>query len=236
MNKSSILELLINHYSHGNKAKFAKMIGVRPQTINTWMSRNSFDMELVYSKCKSISGDWLLNGGEGEMLQKQNNNILSNEHSNIVPCSIVNHIHIGEKISQLLKEKQISKADLARRIGMPPQNINRMLTRESIETIKLLKISEAIGYNLFTYFIPPQKDVTLSILNSAKTSYSTALDSNCSSKKSTTNCNSRENRNGEFDSTTLVLSKSIEALTRELETCQAQKGQLIKIIDKLTNH
>ena len=63
-----MLEMLVAHYAAGNKARFASMLGVRPQTINTWLSRNTFDSELIYSKCEGVSGDWLLSG-EGSMLK-----------------------------------------------------------------------------------------------------------------------------------------------------------------------
>ena len=70
MDKGLMLEQLINYYSNGNKARFASLLGVRPQTINTWIARNTFDAELIYSKCESISGDWLLSG-EGDMCKKE---------------------------------------------------------------------------------------------------------------------------------------------------------------------
>ncbi len=68
MDKKGILEALIAHYTGGNKSQFAKILGVKPQTINTWDTRGTFDIELIYSKCEGISGDWLLTG-EGEMLK-----------------------------------------------------------------------------------------------------------------------------------------------------------------------
>ena len=70
MNKIGILNALIDYYSGGIKAKFAEKIGVKPQTINTWLLRGSFDTELIYSKCEYISGDWLLTG-EGEMFRNR---------------------------------------------------------------------------------------------------------------------------------------------------------------------
>lgn len=72
-----MLERLITHFCNGNKAKFSLLLGVRPQTINTWIGRNTFDAELIYSKCEVISGDWLLSGGQGEMLRASIGNILS---------------------------------------------------------------------------------------------------------------------------------------------------------------
>lgn len=68
MDKKGILEALIAHYTGGNKSQFAKMLGVKPQTINTWDSRSTFDIELIYSKCEHISADWLLTG-KGPMLK-----------------------------------------------------------------------------------------------------------------------------------------------------------------------
>ena len=72
-----MIESLVMHYCDGNKAKFAKMLGIQPQTINGWIVRNTFDPELIYSKCEGVSGDWLLSG-EGDMIKPSG---LSSVHS-----------------------------------------------------------------------------------------------------------------------------------------------------------
>lgn len=72
MDKYSMLEEIILYYTKGNKALFSRMLGVKPQTINTWLNRNTFDAELIYANCESISGDWLLSG-EGEMIKSSQN-------------------------------------------------------------------------------------------------------------------------------------------------------------------
>ena len=66
MDKTTMLECLINQYTDGNKAAFAKMLGINPQLISHWLRRNTFDNELLFAKCKGISASWLLTG-EGEM-------------------------------------------------------------------------------------------------------------------------------------------------------------------------
>ena len=68
-NKQRMLEELIGYYADGNKDKFHQMLGVAPQTINEWIARETFDAELIYTKCEGVSGDWLLSG-EGPMLKK----------------------------------------------------------------------------------------------------------------------------------------------------------------------
>lgn len=62
-----MLEALISHFTNGNKAQFAKHLGVSPQTISAWIARNTFDPELIYAKCRYINPSWLLTG-QGNML------------------------------------------------------------------------------------------------------------------------------------------------------------------------
>lgn len=67
MEKKDMLDMVINHFSEGNKAKFASRLGISPQALSMWFARNSFDAELIFKNCEGISGDWLLSG-EGEMI------------------------------------------------------------------------------------------------------------------------------------------------------------------------
>lgn len=81
MDKKSIIDALVDHYSNGNQAQFAAKLCVSPQTISTWKARNTFDVDLIYAKCEYISGDWLLTG-EGPMLKTE-----LNSESEIIPIS-----------------------------------------------------------------------------------------------------------------------------------------------------
>ena len=92
MDKREQLEMLISFYADGNKSKFAYKLGIKPQTINTWLTRNTLDVYLIYSKCEHLSGDWLLTG-EGEMLKEScdiSGNVVGNisaKHSGSVRVS-----------------------------------------------------------------------------------------------------------------------------------------------------
>ena len=74
MNKSDMIERLIEYYSDGIKAKFAQKLGLKPQTINGWIIRNTFDAELIFSKCEGVSPEWLLTG-RGDMLRDASSHI-----------------------------------------------------------------------------------------------------------------------------------------------------------------
>lgn len=70
MDKNERLERLVEYYGNGNKSHFAKILGVKAQTINTWLSRNTYDTELIFAKCDNINASWLLTG-EGNMLRTE---------------------------------------------------------------------------------------------------------------------------------------------------------------------
>ena len=71
MSKADMILALIQHYSNGNKAQFASRLGITPQGLSTWIKRNTFDAELIFSKCEGLSAQWLLTG-EGELFENNN--------------------------------------------------------------------------------------------------------------------------------------------------------------------
>lgn len=61
-------------------------------------------------------------------------------------------INIGEAIDRRLKELHMSKTEFSRRLGMPQQNVNRILRDSSIKTDKLAAICDILGYNFFRLY------------------------------------------------------------------------------------
>lgn len=80
-----MLEAIISHYTDGNKAKFATLLGLSPQTISAWLARNTFDSELIYTKCRDLSAKWLLSGGNGDMLSDQPSTINDYKEPDAIP-------------------------------------------------------------------------------------------------------------------------------------------------------
>jgi len=68
--------MIINHikkfYAFEKDIDFAKFLGISPQVLYNWKSRNTFDAELIYTKCMDINPEWILTGS-GSMLKKDDN-------------------------------------------------------------------------------------------------------------------------------------------------------------------
>ena len=55
------------------------------------------------------------------------------------------NIYIGEIIRNVMADNQVTKAELARRLGVRPQSVDYKLTRKSIDT--LYNVSRALNYD-----------------------------------------------------------------------------------------
>lgn len=115
MDKKDILKTLINHFDNGNKTKFARRLGITPQGLSTWLNRNTFDIDILFSKCENISAEWLLTG-KGEMfkndVRKENPiNISGSSGTNITGGSIYNNTsnNSNNHISIILPENGYKK-------------------------------------------------------------------------------------------------------------------------------
>lgn len=62
INKSLILNKLKEYLGFKKNKDFAEFLGIAPQTLSSWYSRNTFDVALVANKCTDINISWLLTG------------------------------------------------------------------------------------------------------------------------------------------------------------------------------
>lgn len=60
MKKKEKLLQLIDHYANGNKAEFARMIRISPQGLSAWVSRNTYDVEVLNKGLPDVSLNFLV--------------------------------------------------------------------------------------------------------------------------------------------------------------------------------
>ena len=120
MNKKERLEAIIKHYSDGKPSVFAKLIGVAPSTISSWLSRDTFDYDLLFAKCENISSEWLLTG-RGEMI-----NIQTSTFDNKTTLPQKESTGIEDKLLAIIADKDAIIREMAEEIGMLKQTITQL--------------------------------------------------------------------------------------------------------------
>jgi len=99
-----MLDRIKEHYNFKKDSAFAEFLGIKPQVLSNWKSRNSFDAELVYSKCPEINPSWLLCGKEPMINHSTAGEQLVNEAHT--------PYHLKKRLSHLQKEiKTLTEAN-----------------------------------------------------------------------------------------------------------------------------
>jgi hypothetical protein len=89
-------------------SEFARFLEIKPQTLATWHSRNTFDINIIYSKCYEISPDFLLTG-KGEMLR----NVAEKKEENPMAVELLDYKNkeieaLKEQLKECQEEKKIA--------------------------------------------------------------------------------------------------------------------------------
>ena len=128
MNKKESLEAIIKHYSDGKPSVFAKLIGVAPSTISSWLSRDTLDYDLLFAKCENISSEWLLTG-RGEMI-----NIQTATFNNKTTLPQKESTGIEDKLLAIIADKDATIREMAEEIGVLKQTIVQ-LKQDNLERV-----------------------------------------------------------------------------------------------------
>ena len=129
----------------------------------------------------------------------------------------VERVNIGLSIEQRLNELGMSKSEFGRKIGIPQQNVNRILEKASIDTDKLTLISEALNFNFFDFFHTIDESSTAMADNGG-----VAIAGNGTAHHFTTNASCE----------VAVLQERIKSL----EALLAEKERLIKVLMNKSNY
>ncbi len=74
--------------------QLAQFFEVNKTTVSNWRKRNTIDWNLLFSKCKHISKDWLLDGigsKDGKLNPEYSNNIIQNINAEEAQPPLLNH-------------------------------------------------------------------------------------------------------------------------------------------------
>lgn len=75
MRKVDILDRIVTWYGLRNKTELARFLGVTPQTISNWYSRDSIDYDLIFSRCVGVDLNWLVLGATNYVEKRRGANV-----------------------------------------------------------------------------------------------------------------------------------------------------------------
>lgn len=75
-----MLDVIKRHLNMNKNSEFARFLGISSQAVSNWYSRNTFDAELLYTKCDFINPDWLLTG-RGSMLKSEEVSLMGDKEA-----------------------------------------------------------------------------------------------------------------------------------------------------------
>ena len=108
MEKFQRINNIKKHYAFERDTDFANFLGISPQVLYNWKARNTFDTELVYSKCFDINPEWLLTG-TGNMIKNsfegKQRGIKGNRNSPISSTYSEGFVSIDHKIMEFENEQ-----------------------------------------------------------------------------------------------------------------------------------
>lgn len=94
MDKALILNKIKEHKNFKSDADFARFLEIPAQNLSKWKARNTYDIEVLYTKCPELNPEWLLTG-EGEMLKSENNSTETSKEESVKGIPLVNATAIG---------------------------------------------------------------------------------------------------------------------------------------------
>jgi len=89
MDKRQILNEIKCSLGFKSDADFARFLGISPQTLSSWHSRNMYNIDILYAKCVDINPEFLISG-RGDILRKSS---IKNQNSVVSPA------HVGDKLT-----------------------------------------------------------------------------------------------------------------------------------------
>ena len=105
MDKSLILNKIIQYKNLKSDAEFARFLDITPQNFSKWKQRGTYDIELLYKKCPELNPEWLLTG-DGSMLKSEEKSSINQNITGDSNIQSGNDTNTGDSAIQIKKLEQ----------------------------------------------------------------------------------------------------------------------------------
>ena len=138
-----------------SQAQLGRMLEKPATYVTRLLNKETIDTETLYGICRRLKYNLFADFSKSEMLDSEYQCMIDikDETDDIwSPGCILLHPHIGEKIFGILKQKKVTQSELGDFLGVSHQEVSRLLKNESIDTGKLVLISNFLDYNFFSCY------------------------------------------------------------------------------------
>jgi len=97
LDKIAVLDRIKEFYNLEKKIDLANFLDISPNTLSNWYTRDTFDIDIIYTKCVGVDFNWLFNGEESNFLKRQNYvKIFNRIFEEILPETGLTYQELGE--------------------------------------------------------------------------------------------------------------------------------------------
>jgi len=97
LDKIAVLDRIKEFYNLEKKIDLANFLDISPNTLSNWYTRDTFDIDIIYTKCVGVDFNWLFNGEESNFLKGQNYvKIFNRIFEEILPETGLTYQELGE--------------------------------------------------------------------------------------------------------------------------------------------
>lgn len=137
-----------------SQAQLGRMLGKPATYITRLLNKESIDTDTLCVICEKLKYNIFVEFSKSEMFDEEYQAMVDLEDNNDIwsPGCILQHAHIGIRIIDILKREKITQAELGEFLGVSHQEVSRLLKNSSIDTAKLVVISNFLNYDFFRWF------------------------------------------------------------------------------------
>lgn len=138
-----------------SQAKLSRILEKPATYVTRLLNKETIDTETLYGICRRLKYNLFADFSKSEMFDSEYQCMIDikDETDDIwSPGCVLLHPHIGEKIFGILKQKKVTQSELGDFLGVSHQEISRLLKNSSIDTGKLVLISNFLEYNFFSCY------------------------------------------------------------------------------------
>ena len=138
-----------------SQAQLGRMLEKPPTYVTRLLNKETIDTETLCGICEHLKYNLFADFSKSELLDPIYQlciNLKGEDDDIWAGGCVLRHPHIGNRIIDILKKNKVTQAELGDFLGVSHQEVSRLLKNDSIDTGKLVLISNFLKYDFFSCY------------------------------------------------------------------------------------